>query len=121
MGKRQQVTIDPTGWMLDNEIANFLLLNQKEVLYMCMLGYTFLHGSKVFTATKDKPVSYKLVSMILACTGGGILVPLFINKIPVPLANDAYPLAILASFVVHHYFPVVSEVMNLAPAFKVRL
>ena len=106
--------------MLDNEIANFLLLNQKEVLYMCMLGYTFLHGSKVFVATKDKPISYKLVSMILACTGGGILVPLFINKIPVPLANDAYPIAILVSFAIHHYFPIVSDVMNLAPAFKVR-
>ena len=106
--------------MLDNEIANFLLLNQKEVLYMCMLGYTFLHGSKVFASTKDKPISYKLVSMILACTGGGILVPLFINKIPVPLANDAYPIAILVSFAIHHYFPIVSDVMNLAPAFKVR-
>lgn len=57
--------------------------------------------------------------MILACTGGGILVPLFINGIPVPLANDAYPIAILASFCIHHYFPIVCDVMKLAPAFKV--
>eukprot|EP00956_Cyclotella_meneghiniana_P018486 scaffold30819_cov21-Cyclotella_meneghiniana.AAC.1 len=97
MGRKQQVTVDPTAWMLDNEIANFLLLNQKEVLYMCMLGYTFLHGSKVFASTKDKPISYKLV---------------------IPLANDAYPIAILVSFAIHHYFPIVSDVMNLAPAFK---
>jgi uncharacterized membrane protein YeiH len=79
----------------------------------------FLSGTKVFAAAKDAPVSYKLVSMILACTGGGILVPLFLNGIPVPLANDAYPIAILASFLIHHYFPVVGKVMQLAPAFKV--
>ena len=53
------------------------------------LGYTYLHGSKVFAAApKGSSFSYKLVSMILACTGGGILVPLFINAIPVPMAND---------------------------------
>eukprot|EP00804_Cyclotella_cryptica_P015304 CCRYP_005415-RA/>CCRYP_005415-RA protein AED:0.06 eAED:0.06 QI:185/1/1/1/0.6/0.33/6/1561/250 len=117
--KQQPVIVDPTGWMVDNEISNFILLHQKEVLYMCMLGYTFLHGSKVFAAApKDAPVSYKLVSMILACTGGGILVPIFINGIPVPLANDAYPIAIFVSFAIHHYFPIVGEVINLSPAVK---
>lgn len=58
--------------------------------------------------------------MILACTGGGILVPLFINKIPVPMANDAYPIAILISFAIHYYFPVVWEVVTLSPMVKVR-
>jgi hypothetical protein len=43
-GKQQSVAVDQTGWMIDNEIANFLLLHQTEVLYMCMLGYTFMHG-----------------------------------------------------------------------------
>jgi uncharacterized membrane protein YeiH len=76
-------------------------------------------GTKVFAAAGDRPVSYKLVSMVLACTGGGILVPLFINGIPVPLANDAYPIAILASFCIHHFFPIVGNVMKNAPAFKV--
>ncbi|KAL7443819.1 hypothetical protein ACHAXM_009180 [Skeletonema potamos] len=119
MGKKQPVVetavVDPTGWMIDNDVANFLLLHQKEVLYMCMLAYTFLHGSKVFKAVpKTAPVSYKLISMILACTGGGILVPIFLNSVPVPLANDAYPIAILTSFAIHHYFPIVGEVMNLS-------
>ena len=37
---------------------------------MCMIGYTLLNGSKVFAAApKGASVSYKLVSMILACTG----------------------------------------------------
>ena len=120
--KAQPEIVDPTAWMIDNEIASFLLLHKAEVLYMCMLGYTFLHGSKVFAAApKDAPVSYKLVSMILACTGGGILVPLFLNGIPVPLANDAYPIAIITSFVIHHYFPIIGDVMKLAPIFKVSL
>ena len=111
--------VDPTGWMIDNDVANFLLLNQKEILYMCMLGYTFLHGCKVFKAVpKTAPVSYKLISLILTCTGGGILVPIFINKVPVPLANDAYPIAILTSFAIHHYFPIVAEVVNLSPFVK---
>merc|ERR1712194_732331 len=86
---------------------------------MCMLGYTFLHGSKVFaSAPKEASFSFKLVSMLFACTGGGILVPLFINAIPVPLANDAYPIAILTSFAIHYYFPIVWEVVNLSPMVK---
>mmetsp|Transcript_22181 Transcript_22181/g.36268 ORF Transcript_22181/g.36268 Transcript_22181/m.36268 type:complete len:248 (+) Transcript_22181:48-791(+) len=121
MPKKQPepVVVDPTAWMIDNDVANFLLLHQKEVLYMCMLGYTFLHGSKVFKAApKSAPFSYKLISMILACTGGGILVPIFLNTVPVPLANDAYPIAILTSFAIHYYFPIVAEVMNLSPVVK---
>ncbi|KAL7542117.1 hypothetical protein ACHAXR_011550 [Thalassiosira sp. AJA248-18] len=120
MGKAKiEEPVDQTAWMLDNDIANFLLFHQKEVLYMCMLGYTFMHGGKVFAAApKTASASYKLISMILACTGGGILVPLFINSIPVPLANDAYPIAILISFAIHYYFPIVWEVIKLSPMVK---
>lgn len=124
MGKAKviETPVDPTAWMIDNDIANFVLVHQKEVLYMCMLGYTFVHGSKVFAAApKNAAFSYKLVSMILACTGGGILVPLFINSIPVPLANDAYPIAILISFAIHYYFPIVWEVISLVPMVKASL
>lgn len=115
----EEPMVDPTAWMIDNDVASFLLVHQKEVLYMCMLGYTYLHGSKVFAgAPKTASFSYKFVSMILACTGGGILVPLFINKIPVPLANDAYPIAILTSFAIHYYFPIVWDVIKLVPMVK---
>ena len=38
MGKKVE-EVDPTAWMIDNDIANFLLLHQKEVLYMCMVSY----------------------------------------------------------------------------------
>jgi len=117
--KVMEEPVDSTAWMLDNDVANFVLLHQKEVLYMCMLGYTYLHGGKVFSAApKTASASYKLVSMILACTGGGILVPLFINSIPVPLANDAYPIAILTSFAIHYFFPIVWEVIALQPMVK---
>lgn len=112
---------DPTAWMLDNSLSEFLLM-PGGVLYMCMLGYTFLHGCKVFKAfPKNASLSFKIVSMVLACTGGGILVPIFLNGIPVPLANDAYPIAILTSFALHYYFPVLREVAGMSTIFKVLL
>ena len=59
--------------------------------------------------------------MILRCTGGGILVPIFVNKIPVPLAQDAYPIAILTSFLLHEYVPVLRDVMKLSYILKVAM
>lgn len=56
--------------------------------------------------------------MIFQCTGGGIFVPLFINAIPVPLAQDAYPIAIFLSFLLHEYVPIVREIMNHSAIFK---
>lgn len=111
--------MDPTAWMLENSVSDFLLM-PGAVTYMCMFGYTFLHGCKVFKALPaNVSVSYKFVSLLLACTGGGILVPIFLNGIPVPLANDAYPIAIITSFALHHYFPVLREVVALSSIVKV--
>jgi len=88
---------------------------------MCMLGYTFMHGAKVFSAVDSKAAtSYRFINMIMACTGGGILVPIIINGIPIPMANDAYIIAILTSFAIHHYFPVIRDVFKISPIFKVR-
>jgi hypothetical protein len=36
----------------------------------------------------------------------------------VPLSTDAYPIAIMISFLVHEYFPVLRDVMKLSPMFK---
>jgi hypothetical protein len=85
-----------------------------------MLGYTFMHGSKVFKAiTGDNvPFSYKFISLIFQCTGGGIIVPILINAIPVTLSVDAYPIAIFTSFMIHTYFPILRKVMELSPIFK---
>lgn len=115
IGRKKDVVDDPiVEPTIRNDVANFLLLHQKEVLYMSMLGYTFLHGSKVFAAVpKSASVAFKLVSMILACTGGGIIVPIFINSIPVPIANDSYMVSILTSFAIHHYCPIVREVVEI--------
>ena len=38
-----------------------------------------------------------------------------------PLAQDAYPIAIMASFLIHNYLPVVREVLQLSPVFKVAM
>ena len=41
MGKSKiEEPVDGTAWMLDNDVANFVLLHQKEVLYMCMVSVT---------------------------------------------------------------------------------
>mmetsp|Transcript_115548 Transcript_115548/g.333824 ORF Transcript_115548/g.333824 Transcript_115548/m.333824 type:complete len:256 (-) Transcript_115548:224-991(-) len=114
-----EVVEDPSGWILDNSFAEFVLMHTNEIKYMAMLGYTFLHGCKVFKAIGAKaPFSYKFINMIMACTGGGIMVPIFINAVPVPLAQDAYPVAILTSFLLHTYFPILREVIELSPVFK---
>lgn len=57
--------------------------------------------------------------MILKCTGGGILVPLFLNMIPYPLLYDSYAIAVLAAFCVHNYFPTLREVFHMSPILKV--
>jgi hypothetical protein len=78
-----------------------------------------MHGSKVFNKlSASVPVAYKLVSMFLASTGGGLLVPIFINSIPVALSTDAYPIAIVTSFLLHQYLPILREILRLSPVFK---
>ncbi|GKY91714.1 hypothetical protein MPSEU_000143200 [Mayamaea pseudoterrestris] len=105
---------DPTGWLIDSGFAEFLLLNTYMIKYMCMFGYTFLHGCKLYSKLESELVSrsYKFISLVLACTGGGTLVPIILNSIPVALSVDAYAIAILASFLVHEYVPILREVLN---------
>jgi hypothetical protein len=55
----------------------------------------------------------------MACTGGGILVPIFLNGVPVPLANDVYPIAIIISFLLHSNFPILREVLDVSKIVKV--
>jgi hypothetical protein len=58
--------------------------------------------------------------MIFQCTGGGLLVPIFINAIPVSLGNDAYPICIFASTLLHMYFPALRDAVSMVPVLKVR-
>jgi hypothetical protein len=53
--------------------------------------------------------------MILQCTGGGIIVPILINYIPVPIGQDSYPIIITCSFVLHYYFPFLRDVTRQSP------
>lgn len=84
-----------------------------------MMGYTFMHGCKAFKYFEPTDsAAYKFVSLALACTGGGILVPIFLNKLPVTIAMDSYPIAITASFFLHSMFPILRDVVGLSPIFK---
>ena len=40
---------DPTGWIIDSNVAEFIMLHAIEIKYMAMLGYTFLHGTDDMT------------------------------------------------------------------------
>jgi len=140
---------DSTAWITANPLADFLLMHSSEIKYLCMLAYTVLHGTnkpvkrylvsflpprkahsclflltgcKIFGSFKeDTPMSYKFVRLVFQCTGGGILVPIFINAIPVSLGNDAYPIAIFLSYLVHTYFPVFRDMVANIPALKVSI
>lgn len=37
---------DPSGWMIDNGISQFLLMKTSGIMYMCMFLYAFVHGKK---------------------------------------------------------------------------
>lgn len=111
---------DPTAWMLKNSFAEFVLMPNLPITFMCMLGYSFFGGVKVFTgAPATSSTSFKFVNLIMTCTGGGIMVPIFLNGVPVPLANDYFIIAMMMSFALHHYFPVLREVYKISPIFKV--
>jgi hypothetical protein len=56
--------------------------------------------------------------MIFQCTGGGVIVPLLINYIPVPLGVDSYPVIITISFLLHYYVPIMRDVTNHSPVLK---
>lgn len=106
----EEPVVDPTAWMIENPIAETFLLHDFPVKFMFLLGYTFYTGIKIFKSYGDKPASYKFTAMAMACTGGGLIVPIFLNGMPIFISNDAYPIAIGTSFALLHYFPVLLDV-----------
>jgi hypothetical protein len=36
--------VDSSAWMIANAFAEFVLFHTDEIKYMCMVGYTFMHG-----------------------------------------------------------------------------
>ena len=103
-----------------NKDAVPLTCRQQTHSLLCVLCVHVPTGCKIFGSFKeDAPMSYKFVRLVFQCTGGGILVPIFINAIPVSLGNDAYPIAIFASYLIHTYFPVFRKMVEDTPSLKV--
>jgi hypothetical protein len=125
MGRKQpepEPEVDPTAFLLTSSMAGFFLMHTKEIKYMCMVAYTFLHGDKVFSKMSESASpSYKFVRLVFQCTGGGTLVPIFINLVPVSLSTDAYPIAIAISYLLHTYTPILREVLNQSELLKAAL
>lgn len=44
--------------------------------------------------------------------------PIFLNAIPIPLAQDSYAIAIFVSFCLHNWFPKIREVLTHSAIFK---
>jgi len=110
---------DPTGWMIGNSVSDFLTVHSAEIRYLCIFGYTLFHGHRVFGALKlDDAPSFKFVNLLMACFGGGILVPIFLNMYPVPLANDALPIGVIVSFTIHSFFPALRDIINQSDIIK---
>ena len=69
MGKGKIIEeVDPTAWMLDNEVANFVLLHQKQVLYMCMVSVGVGCCVKVvhrFSATNTRFCFYECILRLI--------------------------------------------------------
>ena len=40
----EPVLEDPTAWMLENPIAEFILMHTFEIQMMCIMAYTFFGG-----------------------------------------------------------------------------
>lgn len=87
----------------------FALLLHVPTKLLCLAAYTFIVSLK-----NPSPSASVLsfLSTIFAATGGGILVPLFLNVNLVPLANDYYILFCLSWFALLNRFPIVGEVYN---------
>ena len=40
---------DPTMWMIDNSLSEFLLMTTPHIRIMCMFGYTMFHGQSAIS------------------------------------------------------------------------
>lgn len=76
---------------------------------ICMALYTFVVVLK-FKQIGSVNAVYGIASCVLAATGGGILVPLFINGLPVPLANDCYLIIMASNYMLLKYVPALGSV-----------
>lgn len=49
MARRGKVEEEPpadtTAWLIESGLAEILLMNNFGIKFMCMLGYTFMHGT----------------------------------------------------------------------------
>merc|ERR1719201_821731 len=91
-------------WFLESSIVNFFLMRNVEINFMLMIFHTFYKGSYVFkTFGNNISSSYKFINLIFSCTGGGILVPVFINE------NDKVIIAVIISFTLHVWCPILRK------------
>lgn len=67
-----------------------------DLTHIISRGYVILHGAQLYpTFPKESSKAFRFISLILKCTGGGTLVPVFINAIPVNMGVDSCTLLVV--------------------------
>mmetsp|Transcript_7505 Transcript_7505/g.13564 ORF Transcript_7505/g.13564 Transcript_7505/m.13564 type:complete len:244 (-) Transcript_7505:146-877(-) len=94
------------------EAFRFALLLHVPTKLLCLAIYTFITSLKNPSRTASV---HSFLSTLLAATGGGILVPLFLNVNLVPLASDYYFLFLGFWFSLLLKYPILAEVYDGSP------
>jgi uncharacterized membrane protein YeiH len=124
LGKKadEETIVDGSAFILNNPVAPLLLMGTSSIRLMCMLCYCIFAGCNHFKSVPASSApSYKFVSYIFACVGGGVIVPIFLNGIPVVLANDAIFISISIAYLIHTSFPIVREIVTQSNIVKIAL
>jgi hypothetical protein len=91
----------------------FMLMKQYEVRMLATFVHTFKALSTICSAYGiEADSAFAFVSALLQATGGGIIIPLLLNKNLAPLTNDMLVLTLLANFAIQHFAPQVREVAS---------
>ena len=86
--------------ILDNGLADFLVLSTPEIKNMCMFFFLWM----IVAANQSKTVK-DFASCLLASAGGGILIPIFLNDLPVFLKSETFLVYLMANFLLFKYLP----------------
>jgi hypothetical protein len=62
-----KVEVDPSGWLINNQLAQFMLMHTDEIKYMCMLGMKNYHANNEHNSVFHQ--TYTFIQVILFYMG----------------------------------------------------
>jgi len=103
----------PTPGYLDNTLVDFVTMSTPEIKSMCLFFYVW----SVVAANSSNSVK-DFVQCLIGAVGGGILVPIFLNGTPVPIANELFLVLLVVVFVLFKNVPILREISTGSTTFK---